>query len=87
MLIEPLNRYEIDYINTLQEANEFIEQIGCDNVKILADLFHMNIEEKSIEAPLFFFKDKMGIFTLPTLIEKLLVKVILIFQILQKLLN
>jgi sugar phosphate isomerase/epimerase len=60
LLIEPLNRYEIDYINTLQEANEFIKQIEYDNVKILADLFHMNIEEKSIEASLFFFKDKIG---------------------------
>jgi sugar phosphate isomerase/epimerase len=60
LLIEPLNRYEIDYINTLQEANEFIEQIGYDNIKILADLFHMNIEEKSIEASLFSFKEKIG---------------------------
>lgn len=59
LLIEPLNRYEIDYINTIKEANEFIDRIEYDNIKILADIFHMNIEEESIEASLFFFRDKI----------------------------
>jgi len=48
LVIEPLNRYESNFINTLGEAVELIEPLGADNVKLLADLFHMNIEERSI---------------------------------------
>ncbi len=45
---EVLNRFESDFINTLDEASEFLKLIDKDNVKILADTFHMNIEENSI---------------------------------------
>ena len=45
LLMEPLNRYETDLIKTLSEGVQFIEAIGAENVKLLADLFHMNIEE------------------------------------------
>ncbi len=47
LLIEPLNRYEADYINNVEEALRIIEQTG-EYVKILLDTFHMNIEEKNI---------------------------------------
>lgn len=45
MLIEPINRYETELINSLEECLEHIKQIGAPNIKILADTFHMNIEE------------------------------------------
>ena len=45
LLIEPINRYETELINSLDECLEHIEQIGAPNVKVLADTFHMNIEE------------------------------------------
>jgi len=48
LLIEPLNRYETDYINTAKEALELIEELDATNVGILLDTFHMNIEEASI---------------------------------------
>lgn len=48
LLLEPLNRYEANFINTLQEAKDFISKLKTDNVYILADTFHMNIEEISI---------------------------------------
>lgn len=48
LALEPLNRYETNFINTLDEGIEFIKKIGFQNVKILADTFHMNIEEVSI---------------------------------------
>lgn len=44
MVIEPLNRYESSYINTLSEANSLIGRLGLENTGILADTFHMNIE-------------------------------------------
>lgn len=46
--LEPLNRYETNFINTLDEGIRFIKKAGLQNVKILADIFHMNIEEVSI---------------------------------------
>ena len=45
LCLEVLNRYESDYINTLDEGSRFLEMIGRSNVKLLADIFHMNIEE------------------------------------------
>jgi sugar phosphate isomerase/epimerase len=45
LLYEPLNRYETNLFNTLSEATEFLETLNTRNVKLLADLFHMNMEE------------------------------------------
>jgi len=49
VLIEPINRYEVNYINTVAEALELIDAVGMQNVYVLVDTFHMNIEERSIE--------------------------------------
>ncbi len=48
LLIEPLNRYESNVFNTLEQAADFLRTLRTRNVRILADLFHMNIEESSI---------------------------------------
>jgi sugar phosphate isomerase/epimerase len=53
LLLEPINRYETNIINTLEEGIKLIEEIGSQSLKLLADTFHMNIEEKSIEESLF----------------------------------
>ncbi len=45
LIYEPLNRYETNLFNTLGDAAGFLQSHQLDNVKILADLFHMNIEE------------------------------------------
>lgn len=47
-VIEPLNRYETDFINTVDDALGVLEKINSDRVGILADTFHMNIEEANI---------------------------------------
>jgi len=49
LLIEPLNRYETNCINTVKGALKFIEEFDTANVRILVDTFHMNIEEPNIE--------------------------------------
>ena len=46
--IEPLNRYETDFINNVEEAMKILKLIDARNVGILIDTFHMNIEEVSI---------------------------------------
>jgi len=52
VLYEPLNRYETNLCNTMRDAAELIRGLGTEHVKILADLFHLNIEESSIEGGL-----------------------------------
>ena len=48
LLFEPLNRYETNLANRIDQAIELISPAGIGRVKILADFFHMNIEEDSI---------------------------------------
>jgi sugar phosphate isomerase/epimerase len=47
--LEPLNRYEGDFIPNAVEGRRFIAAMDCDNVGLMLDLFHMNIEDVSIE--------------------------------------
>ena len=48
LVIEPINRYETNYINSIGEAIRFINDVGLDNLGVLADTFHMNIEEANL---------------------------------------
>ncbi len=48
LLYEPLNRYETNLYNRVGDAAAFLDSLVTRNVRILADLFHMNIEESSI---------------------------------------
>ena len=48
LIYEPLNRYETNLINTEAAGASLMESLQTDNVRLLADLFHMNIEETSI---------------------------------------
>jgi sugar phosphate isomerase/epimerase len=47
LLYEHLNRYETNLLNRIEEVLSFIKPLG-PNVRILADLFHMSIEESNI---------------------------------------
>ncbi len=48
LIYEPLNRYETNLINTLDDGVQLLKGVAADNVKLLADLFHMNIEEANL---------------------------------------
>jgi len=52
LLYEPLNRYETNLLNRQLDAAQFLEARRIANVKLLCDLFHMNIEEVSVAATL-----------------------------------
>jgi len=45
LLYEPLNRYETNLFNRLGDTAEWLRTLRTGRVQILADLFHMNIEE------------------------------------------
>mgnify|MGYP001133275591 CR=1 FL=1 len=48
LLVEPENRYETGYVHTVEEGVKLIEEVGLDNVRLMIDTFHMNIEESSM---------------------------------------
>lgn len=52
LLYEPLNRYETDLFNRVEDAAKFLQRGKIRHVKLLCDLFHMNLEEASIPAAL-----------------------------------
>src|SRR3954463_9390370 len=45
--LEPLNRFETDFINTCDQALKMIKDVGSPALKLHLDTFHMNIEEKN----------------------------------------
>lgn len=46
LAIEPLNRYETDFINTSAQAVEMVNQVNSEGIGVHLDTYHMNIEEK-----------------------------------------
>jgi sugar phosphate isomerase/epimerase len=51
-LYEPLNRYETNLFNRAADAAAFLDERKITGVKLLCDLFHMNIEEADIAGAL-----------------------------------
>ena len=45
LVLEPLNRYEDHMVNRLDQAVELVDAVGLPSVRVLADTYHMNIEE------------------------------------------
>ncbi|MBX3419985.1 MAG: sugar phosphate isomerase/epimerase [Pirellulaceae bacterium] len=52
LFFEPLNRYETNMVNTIDDAVALIQSLDVRNVKLLVDLFHANIEEPNIAGSL-----------------------------------
>ena len=48
--LEPLNRFETDMVNTVDQALSIVREVGSPSLKIVLDTFHANIEEKDIPA-------------------------------------
>lgn len=46
LCVEPLNRFETYFLNTLSDAAQLVREIGEPNVRVHFDTFHANIEEK-----------------------------------------
>lgn len=47
LAVEAINRYETNFLNTMEEATSFIEMVNHPAVRTMADTYHMNIEEKN----------------------------------------
>ena len=48
LIYEPLNRYETNLIKTVAGGVSYLQSLTTTNVRLLADLFHMNIEEANL---------------------------------------
>jgi sugar phosphate isomerase/epimerase len=60
LLIEPLNRYETNLLNRVEETLSFLGSLRTQNLKVLCDWFHMNIEESDLAAALRLAGSKLG---------------------------
>ena len=47
--LEPLNRFESDMVNNIDDVSRLVSDINHPSAKIMLDGFHMNIEEKDVE--------------------------------------
>lgn len=52
LMIEPINRYETRLLNSLRETRQFVKRLGRKKVRLMADTFHMNIEDADMEKAL-----------------------------------
>ena len=50
IFIEPLNRFETDFLNTVDQGLALLAEVGSPALQLHLDTFHMNIEEKSLPA-------------------------------------
>lgn len=48
LILEPVNRYEIDFINNLDECVALLKKVNRKNFTMMPDVFHMNIEDDHI---------------------------------------
>ncbi|MEC3878188.1 sugar phosphate isomerase/epimerase family protein [Parapedobacter sp. 10938] len=59
LALEPLNRFETDMVNTVDQAIEIVDELDSPYLKILLDTFHSNIEEKDIPASIIKLGDRL----------------------------
>jgi sugar phosphate isomerase/epimerase len=60
LVLEPLNRYEDHMVNRLDEAVSLVDEVGLRSVRVLADTYHMNIEEDEPTSALVKAADHLG---------------------------
>lgn len=57
--VEVVNRYEGCILNTAAEAMDYIKRVDADNIGVLLDTYHMNIEEDSFRDAILTAGDKL----------------------------
>lgn len=48
LILEPVNRYEIDFLNNLDQTSAMLRKIDRPSFQMMPDVFHMNIEDDHI---------------------------------------
>jgi len=52
IILEPVNRYELNFVNSLEQGVDVLRRINLPNLKLMPDVFHMNIEDPGIRTEL-----------------------------------
>jgi sugar phosphate isomerase/epimerase len=60
LLVEPVNRYEVNFINNCAEGVDLIRETGRRGSRLMPDSFHMNIEDASFRDALLQARDFIG---------------------------
>jgi sugar phosphate isomerase/epimerase len=60
LILEPVNRYEINFINSVEEGAALLSEVGAANMALMPDLFHMNIEDVSLSGTLERYASKIA---------------------------
>ena len=58
--LETVNRYEINFLNSCDQCGAMIDKIGHPRLKMMPDVFHMNIEDPSIEGAFWRHAEKIA---------------------------
>lgn len=85
LAIEPLNRYETDFINTAAQAMKMVKSINSPALGVHLDSYHMNIEEKDSATAIRTAGEKLLHFHAVDVIGELRVQIILTGKKLEKL--
>lgn len=62
LVLEIVNRFETNLLNTAAQGLKFLDDCGNPNVRLHLDTFHMNIEEANPAAAIRLAGDKLGYF-------------------------
>ena len=62
LALEPMNRFETDFVNLAMQAVEIIKEVNSPACKVHLDTFHMNIEEKDMMRAIEETGDYLGYF-------------------------
>lgn len=62
LVLEVVNRFETNLLNTTAQGLKFLDDTGSDHVRLHLDTFHMQIEEANPAAALRLAGDKVGYF-------------------------
>jgi sugar phosphate isomerase/epimerase len=60
LYVEPINRYETHFMNRLEQAASITRKLNHHRVKIVADVFHMAMEEENLAQALHDHADQIG---------------------------
>ena len=50
VVLEPLNQRETNFINSVSEGGEIVEEVGHPNFRLLADIYHMMMDDEGPES-------------------------------------
>ena len=60
ILMEAINRYEVNWLNSVSEGISFLKKVKRENVLLHIDTFHMNIEDPSFKESIINAKNLIG---------------------------